>query len=677
MKLLIFSSISVLFSLGAWAQVQEDFATNKRVWPVDDERKMENGMYLISSKNEGNQADINFYIDPTADFEVGIELSQRGGSDQSIYGLMWSSSDEQYNAFIISPQGEYLIVSGSIGVLKGWKKTKAIQEQNNKLVVQHSAGKDIFLINDIKVEERKAAPAFGQWNGVLTLNQVKIAVDNFYFKQAQSAIQDDKNFSAFKKENLGDRVNSNFDDLGPIISTDGKTLYFARQNVEGNVGGITDAEDIWFSSFEKGMWGFARNMGKPINSPAPDNLIAVGSDNNTMLFKLPDGLAFRYRAQNGWTDYEQMNLNLNNESDHFVGSLSSDGNTLIFSAMMRSNLFYDAKRMENDLFVSTRDSLGKWSNPINLGNAINTAGEESSPFLSADGKTLYFATNGRPGYGDLDIFISQRTGDGWKDWSEPLNLGASINSPSFDAYYTIPAAGNYAYFVSYDGGFGKADIFRVKLGESVRPKPVVLVHGKVVNKKTNLPVGASIVFEDLSTNKKAGEARSDPKTGAYQIVLPFGANYGFMAKAEGFFSVRENLNTKGMQQFKELDLDLFLVPIEIGETVKLNNVFFDPGLATLQRESFAELNSLAAMMKHNGEIQIEIGGHTDLRGTAEATQKLSEDRVASVKEYLVQRGVGANRIIGVGYGATKPVAPSDTEENRLKNRRVEFKIVKK
>lgn len=677
MKFIVSALFLIVFCPWLTAQVQEDFSANKRIWPIDEVRKIENGKYLISSNNEGIQADINFYIDPTADFEVGVELSQQGGSDQSNYGLLWGSSNDQTNAFIISPQGEYLVVSGKINTLKGWKKTKAIQEQNNKLSVQHTAGKDIFLINDIKVEERKAAPLFGQWCGVLTLNQVKIAADNFYFKQNQQPVKDDKNFNAFKKENLGDRVNSNFDDLGPIISTDGKTLYFARQNVEGNVGGTNDAEDIWYSAFDKGMWSFARNIGKPINSAAPDNLVAVGSDNNTMLFKLPDGLAFRYRAQNGWTDFERLNLNLNNESDHFVGSLSSDGNTLIFSAMARGNLFYDSKRMENDLFISTRDTLGRWSNPINLGSAINTAGEESSPFLSADGKTLYFATNGRPGYGDLDIFISQRKGDGWKDWSEPLNLGASINSPAFDAYYTIPASGNYAYFVSYDGGFGKADIFRVRLGESVRPKPVVLVHGKVVNKKTKLPVGASIIFEDLFTNKKAGEARSDPKTGAYQIVLPFGSNYGFMAKAEGFFSVRENLNTKGMQQFKELDLDLFLVPIEIGETVKLNNVFFEPGLAKLQRESFAELNSLAAMMKHNDEIQIELAGHTDLRGTPEATQKLSEDRVAAVKDFLVQRGVSADRIIGIGYGATKPVAPSDTEENRLKNRRVEFKIVKK
>ncbi len=676
-----FLSVFFLFTdLAISAQVtliSEDFSTNSRAWPTDEERKIQNGVYSLSASEEGSQATINFYVDDKSDFEFGVELTQKAGSDQSIFGLVWNSGFDTYNIFLISPSGEFLVVSGSLGQLKGWKKTKAIQEQTNKIKVQRLAGKDLFFINDVKVDERKASPFFGQWAGIIALSQVQLEADNFYFKQQQSPIKEDKNFFTFKKENLGERVNSNHDDLGPIISTDGKTIYFARQNVPGNVGGEEDAEDIWYSNFEKGMWGFARNMGKPINSPEPDNLVAVGADNNTMLFKLPDGLAFRYRSQNGWTDFERLNISIESESSHFVGSLSSDGRILIFSAMMKSNLYYDSRREENDLFVSIRDSTGKWATPINVGPSVNTPGEESSPFLSPDGRTLYFASNGRPGYGDLDIFVAQRKSDGWQEWSEPLNLGPTINSPAFDAYYTVPAAGNYAYLVSYDGGYGKADIFRVKLGENVRPKPVVLVHGKVVNKKNNLSVGASIVFEDLATGKRAGEARSDPKTGAYQIVLPFGANYGFMARSDGFFSVRENLNTKNMERFKEIDLDLMLVPFEVGETMKLNNVFFDAGLSTLQRESFAELNNLATLMKQNPSLHIELEGHTDNRGTEIALQLLSEDRIAAVKNYLVQRGVSPDRMIGFGYGSSRPVAPSDTEENRLKNRRVEFKIVKK
>jgi len=657
--------------------IEEDFSSNKRAWFVDEESKIQNGIYVLTADEAGSQTTINFYLNEKADFEIAVDLTQKAGSDQSIFGLAWSSGLELYNAFLISAAGEYIIVNGSLDQLKAWKKTKAIAEGTNKLRIQRTTGKEIFFINDIKVDERKLAPLFGQWAGVLALNQVKLEIDNFYFKQEQASIKDDKNFSAFKKENLGDRVNSNQDDLGPIISTDGKTIYFARQNVAGNVGGDEDGEDIWYSSFEKGLWGFARNMGKPINSPSPDNLVAVGSDNNTMLFKLADGLAFRYRTNSGWSELERMDITVESESSHFVGSLSTDSRTLVFSAMTKGNLFYDSRREENDLYVSIRDSIGKWSSPINLGAAINTIGEESSPFLSPDGRTLYFASNGRPGYGDLDIYVAHRQNEGWMEWSEPLNLGPTINSPSFDAYYTIPAAGNFAYFVSYDGGYGKADIFQVKLSESVQHKPVVLVHGKVLNKKTNLPVGASIAFEDLATGQRAGEARSDPKTGAYQIVLPFGANYGFMAKSEGYFSVRENLNTTKMDKFKELDLDLLLVPIEVGETVKLNNVFFDAGLSTLQRESFGELNNLAAFMKHNPTIYIELAGHTDNKGTPEVLQKLSEDRIAAVKNFLEQRGVVGDRITGFGYGATRPVAPSDTEENSLKNRRVEFKIVKK
>ena len=664
--------------MGQVTPLFEDFETNKRGWPIDEDRKIQNGVYEISAFEEGAQAAINFFIDPNANFEAGIELTQRGGSDQSIFGLIWNSGYEDYNAFIISPLGQYLIISGPVRQLKGWRKTKVILGQTNSLKVQRENGKDIFYINDSKVEERRAAPFFGQWVGVLALSQVKVEADNLYFNQKQPTIKNDPNFSSFKKENLGDRVNSNQDDLGPIISADGKTVYFARQNVSGNVGGEADDEDIWYSKFEKGLWGFARNMGKAINSPGPDNLVAVGADNNTMLFKLPDGLAFRYRSGDGWTDFEKMKLEIENESNHFVGSLASDGHTLVFSAMTKSNLFYDTKREENDLYVSFLDSTGLWSKPLNLGPSVNTTGEESSPFLSHDSRTLYFASNGMPGYGDLDIFVTHREGDGWATWSEPLNLGPTINSTSFDAYYTIPAAGNFAYLVSYDGGFGKADIFRVRLSEKAISKPVVLVHGKVINKKTNQPVGASIVFEDLKSGKQVGEARSDPQSGMYQIVLPYGANYGFMARANGFFSVRENFNTTVMDKFRELDLNLLLVPIEIGETVKLNNVFFDAGLATLKQESYAELSHLVAMMRHNPTIEIELEGHTDNQGSLELVlQKLSDDRIAAVKNFLIERGISADRIAGFGYGGSRPVAPSDTEENRLKNRRVEFKIVKK
>jgi outer membrane protein OmpA-like peptidoglycan-associated protein len=319
----------------------------------------------------------------------------------------------------------------------------------------------------------------------------------------------------------------------------------------------------------------------------------------------------------------------------------------------------------------------KWSPPINLGKIINTPGEETSPFLSADGTTMYFSSNGRAGFGDQDIFVSRKQGQGWTDWSTPVNLGPGINSEYFDAYYTVPASGDYAYFVSYDHGFGKADIFRIKLHETVKPKPVTLVKGNVLNSKTNLPLAASIHFENLETGAEVGEARSDPKTGAYQIILPYGSNYGVRALASGFYSVNENLELKASDNYNEVSKDLMLVPIEIGETMKLNNVFFTAGTPTLKPESFPELDRLVTILKDNPSIFIQLEGHTDNFGDAQVLQKLSEGRVETVKQYLVSHGIDAKRITGQGYGATKPVSTGTTEEDRKKNRRVEFKILKK
>ncbi|MFN8886119.1 MAG: OmpA family protein, partial [Cyclobacteriaceae bacterium] len=244
-------------------------------------------------------------------------------------------------------------------------------------------------------------------------------------------------------------------------------------------------------------------------------------------------------------------------------------------------------------------------------------------------------------------------------------------------YYTIPASGDYAYFVSYDQGFGKADIFRMKLQQYTRPSAVTLVKGRVLNSKTGAPLAASIHFENLRTRRDVGEARSDPRTGMYQIVLPYGINYGVRASRSDYYSVHENLELPASAEYKEVQKDLMMIPIEVGETIKLNNVFFEAGLPVLKSESFPELDRLVTILSENPSIFIELEGHTDSRGTADVLLKLSQERVATVQEYLVSHGIGKHRITGNGYGATRPVATGDSEEDRRLNRRVEFKITKK
>ena len=660
---------------GQTALIHEDFEYNHYGWAEDEAMKITNGGYLISTTADGDESLLTFFLDPQKDFSLSVDVKQLSGQ-QDDYGLAWCSGKSDFNLFMLSDKA-YVIFSGDPVKLKGWKKSNAIKPVGNinNLKVQQANGVLSFFINDTKVEDRKPGQCFGYSIGLIFFGEMKLIVDNFVFQQDQK-IELPATASPNKKQNLGANINTAEDELGPVISTDGKTLYFARQNVPENTGGKEDDEDVYVSQWIEGAWTKAKNMGRAINTTGTDNLLAVSADNNSMMFDEDHELMMRHRSTSGWSDLEKLGLTFKNELDHFVASLSADGRAVIFSAKLKTNIYYDPKRDEGDLYVSIKEN-DSWSAPINLGKNINTAGEDTSPFLSSDGKTLYFSSNGRPGYGDQDIFVARRTGDGWTDWSTPINLGPGVNSPYFDAYYTVPAAGDYAYFVSYDKGFGRADIFRILLHESVRPKNVTLVKGKVLNSKTNAPLTAAVHFENLDNGTDMGEARTDPKTGAYQIILPFGFHYGVRATTKGFYSVHENLDLKETAKYAEVTKDLVMVPIEVGETVKLNNVFFDAGQPGLKPASFPELDRLVSILKETPNISIELEGHTDNMGKADVLQKLSEDRVEAVKKYLVSKGINSNRISGKGYGGTRPVSNGNTEADRQLNRRVEFRIVKK
>jgi outer membrane protein OmpA-like peptidoglycan-associated protein len=273
--------------------------------------------------------------------------------------------------------------------------------------------------------------------------------------------------------------------------------------------------------------------------------------------------------------------------------------------------------------------------------------------------------------------MAKRVSDSWAQWSEPVNLGLGVNTAGFDAYYTLPASGEYGYMVSDVKSYGLADIVRFKLPKSLRPGPVVLVSGKVLNAKKKTPLKAVIRFEDLTTHAEAGEARSDPRSGDYSIALPLGKNYGFHAVSPGYISVNENLELVSVDQYSEIKKDLFLVPIEVGESIQLKNVFFVQSKAELKSESYPELDRLVEIMKENSTMEIALEGHTDSRGNAADNLLLSQQRVIAVKAYLVAKGISPKRVTGKGYGGNEPVAASDTEANRQLNRRVEFKITKK
>lgn len=525
-------------------------------------------------------------------------------------------------------------------------------------------------------------------NGVNQIDAIGVAdvVDTMVkkeFKNEDSAVSFDS-----AMVNLGPNVNSKYVDTHPVISPDGRTLFFARQESPQNSGGASDAQDVWYSTLgnaEKKAWNAAKNIGSPINTPRDPNGVASVSANGQQLLVIgvyepdgtivPKGPSLSRRTATGWTKPEKVDIEdyYNDDAEHVDFFLATSGKVMLMAVDRKDG------QGEQDLYVSFLNQGGKtWSRPRNLGPNVNTKKADFAPFLAADGKTLYFASEGRGGYGKSDIFYSKRLDDSWTNWTKPRNLGPTVNSPDFDAYYTVSAAGEDAYLVSARNGTGGSkDIFRISLKPTFRPEVVTLVRGRVLDASSKKPVAATIRYENLLTGEEIGVAETSPIDGSYTIVLPSGTQYGYRAEAKDYLAESDNLDVTDRQKYSEVNQDLYLVPFAVGQTIKLNNIFFTQSKYYLRENSYPELLRLVKILKDYPQIEIRLEGHTDNQGDPQLNLKLSLDRVNEVKKYLVQKGISSARISTEGFGGSKPVASNDQEETRKLNRRVEFRITKK
>src|SRR6185503_2378676 len=350
-------------------------------------------------------------------------------------------------------------------------------------------------------------------------------------------------------------------------------------------------------------------------------------------------------------------------------SISSDGRTLYFTSNRKGG--YGGY----DIWKSELTDKG-WGNPINLGPNINTAFDEQSAFIHPDDSTLYFCSNGWPGLGGMDLFVSRLGKDG--QWGKPVNMGYPINTNGDENGLTLTAEGSHAFYSSNNlNGYGGFDIYTFELPENLRPRLVTYVKGTVSDAKTKAPLEAAVEIIDLQKNEPIYEDYSDPQEGTFLATLTTGKNYGLNISKAGYLFYSQNFSLVGHEPKNPFIISVLLQPIEIGSKVILNNIFFDTNKFDLKPESLAELQKLVDFLTVNPGLKIEISGHTDNVGNDQLNQTLSENRAKAVYQYLVDNKIDPGRLQYKGYGKTQPIAANDTDEGRAKNRRTEFKIVAK
>ncbi len=599
--------------------------------------------------------------------------------------------------------------------------------------------------------------------------------------------------------NIGETVNTPYDEYAPIISADGLMMIFTskrpltKKDIEDNEQGL---ENVYVSYYDDMIWKWSEPtlLGELINQPGNNNsAIALSNDGQRMLLYRgdPDGNIYEsVLIGEEWSDPVELVKPINSSKHESTASISPDGRTIYFVSNRKGG------QGQLDIWQCHQDNTGSWGTAENLGGIINTMDDEEGVFIHPDGKTLYFSSKGHNTTGGYDIFKSVFANG---NWTTPVNLGTSINTPQDDLFFTQTADGKTGYYSSgsasirseiikenvnltdsiiqviqeaqillnqqvkrvkhaqllipkqeapaqlviknaqvqlellgkqiqqvikesqallvvkevlvrnsgsaaasssdtikskyyngessqgstaklndlniREGGFGKKDIYEITFKNNKSESNLTLFKGVVIDFDKLSPLGAEIEISDNDKNEIIANISSNSSTGKYLVSLPAGRNYGIAIKKEGYLFYSENFNIPDSSAFKEINKNILLKKVNVGNTITLKNVFYDSGKATLKPESLAEINQLVNLMNLSDNIKIEIASYTDNQGKDELNVILSLARSQAVAEFLFVSGISKDQVISKGYGESNPVASNDTEEGRQLNRRTEIKIL--
>ncbi len=479
----------------------------------------------------------------------------------------------------------------------------------------------------------------------------------------------------FNPQPLPDNVNRLMLQYFPVLTADQQSIFFTGR--EG-LSGAYD-EDIYVSTKDaNGKWKDPKPISKMINSSFNEGTCTISGDGRKLIFTSCLGrktyggcdLFISYKRGDEWSKPKNLGATINSRYWESQPSLSPDGRTLYFVSDRRGGIG------NRDIYVSYLKKDGTWSPALNLGKPVNTEDDEVSPFIHANGTTLYFSSDGHPGFGSFDLFSSET-----KDlkWSDPKNLGYPINTYEEQVSLFVTSDGKKGYYANENltNRIGaKSALYEFTIPEELQVKNKSnFVKGRIIDSETNEYLSANVELIDLSTNEVISSVISDATSGEYLMVLTEGADYGLYVNKKAYLFKSMTFNYESEASLEPVYIDIHLDPIKKGKLTILNNLFFDFDKYELKEKSATELDKLIQFLELNPSIKIGIAGHTDNAGKESYNLALSLNRAKAVYNYLSEQGIEKSRLKFRGYGQTKPIAPNDTEENKSKNRRIEFVIL--
>lgn len=488
-------------------------------------------------------------------------------------------------------------------------------------------------------------------------------------------------------------VSSAYDDYLPLISPDGSLALFTKAYMKKEINSIygdrfVEEFTVSKASDDKGLiFSPGEPLPYPFNSGKNQGAASISIDNKTLFITICEFVSRDYdncdiymstRVGDGWSELKSLGPNINGvKTWESQPSISADGKTLYFASIRESNIGFDPDNPTSDIYYSTKDEKGNWTKAKNLGSKINTPGNEKSPFIHSDSQTLYFSSDGHLGIGGYDIFFSKfRDGD----WTKPVNIGYPINTKNNDLGFVVNTQGTKAYFASNKlNGKGGWDIYAIDLYKEARPEKVFLVKGQLVDDNGYALSDAKLEVKNTRT-EEVSEGVVDAETGHYAVaVTAKNENDDFlMVVKKEDYSFSSTLIEPTEETFeKPIEVNFEVKPIEAGKSVQINDIYYATASYEINQKSYAVLNEFAEFLKSNPTVKVEIRGHTDNIGSAQTNITLSNRRAQAVYDYLLSKGVPKANVSYKGYGPNMPIADNRTEAGRAKNRRTEFYILSK